>query len=103
MDKSIVDTSWNSLPWKEFQIKLFQLQCRIYRAMQTGDIKDVVKFQKILLKTKSAYFMALWHTTKEKRFNEIDITTYLNSNEKMPRFIRFQNNLNQFEYIEKKK
>jgi hypothetical protein len=103
MDTSIINTSWDSLPWKNFQIKLFQLQCRIYRTMQTGNIKDTVKFQKILLKTKSAHFMAIWETFAENKFYELDVKRYLNSNENMTIFTKMQNNLEQSEYSEKKK
>jgi hypothetical protein len=71
--------------------------------MQSGNIKDTVKFQKILIKTKSAYFMAIWQTDLGKKLLEIDGRFYLNSNEKRTFSTRIKNNLEQFEYREKKK
>lgn len=102
MDKSIIDTSLDSLPWKDFQIKLFQLQCRIYRTMQIGNIQDTVRFQKILLKTKSAYLMAFWQIVTEKKLYEVDNKSFLNSNEEIMLLRKMQNNVDSNENSEKK-
>lgn len=72
MDKSIIDTSCDSLPWKEFTIKLFQLQRRIYRAMQTGNIQDVVKFQKRLLINKSTHLLAIRQIINKRKMARSD-------------------------------
>ena len=103
MDKSTIDTSLDSLPWKDFQIKLFQLQCRIYRTMQTGNIQDTVKLQNKLLKTKSAYFMALWHVITEKKLYDIDHEPFLNSNEEIAFLAKVENDIELYKHSEKKK
>nr|BDA98769.1 group II intron reverse transcriptase/maturase [Rhodomonas sp. NIES-1730] len=78
MDISILDTSWSSLPWKEFQIKLFQLQNRIYKAVLNGNIKDAIKFQKILLKSKASHFIAVRDISKKSVTKDQIFTNSLN-------------------------
>nr|BDA97803.1 hypothetical protein [Rhodomonas sp. NIES-698] len=78
MDISILDTSWSSLPWKEFQIKLFQLQNRIYKAVLNGNIKDAIKFQKILLKSKASHFIAVRYISKKSVTRDQTFTNSLN-------------------------
>ena len=75
MGKKSTNLSWTSLPWKEFQIKLFQLQRRIFRAMQSEDIQDTIKFQKMLLTSKAVYFMAIKKVIEDKN---IDVNSNLN-------------------------
>lgn len=64
MDNSIKNTSWDDLPWRKFQIKLFQLQSRIYKAMQNRNIKETIKLQKTLLTSKSVHFIVVNEITK---------------------------------------
>jgi hypothetical protein len=58
MDQDNISISWKDLPWKKFQGKIFHLQCKIYKAKQANDYKNVKRFQKLLIKSKSIHFLA---------------------------------------------
>nr|BDA98326.1 group II intron reverse transcriptase/maturase [Rhodomonas sp. NIES-1006] len=100
MDKSINYTSWESLPWEKFQIKLFRLQCRIYRAMQNGDIRKTVKLQKRLLTSQSTYFMAFKYITESTNLNtSISLSKLFFSDDEKIQFIsNFHNSLSKAYY-----
>jgi RNA-directed DNA polymerase len=51
--------SWKATPWKKFKIRTFRLQCRIYKAMRNGDIRYVIKLQKILINSSAAHYTAV--------------------------------------------
>ena len=40
---------WKSLPWKEFEKTLFQLQCKLYRAVYNKDKQSINYFQRLIL------------------------------------------------------
>jgi RNA-directed DNA polymerase len=58
------DESWIEKPWKKFEIVVFRLQKRIYKASQEGNFKKVKKLQRLLLKSRSAKFLAVRHVTQ---------------------------------------
>ena len=95
MGKNNTNLSWNSLPWKEFHIKLFQLQRRIFRAMQTENIQDTIKFQKMLLTSKAVYFMAIKKVTAEKNRNA---NINLNYDAVLKLVLKLQDKLQYWEY-----
>src|ERR687895_490928 len=56
--------SWVDKPWKKFEIVVFRLQKRIYKASQEGNFRKVKKLQRLLLKGRSAKFLAIRHVTQ---------------------------------------
>nr|YP_009420356.1 group II intron protein [Cryptomonas curvata]ASO75844.1 group II intron protein [Cryptomonas curvata] len=59
-DKSI---SWNSLPWKKFQKRNFSLQRKIYAANLCENYTLLKRLQKLFLKSKSLYYIAVKRVT----------------------------------------
>ena len=58
---------WKSLPWKKFQRNVFRLQRRIYRAKQRGDVRTVHNLQRLLLRSRSARFLAVRRVSQDNR------------------------------------
>lgn len=58
---------WKALPWKKFQKAIFKLQKRIYRASQRGDVKQVRRLQKLLVKSQAAAHLATRRVTQENQ------------------------------------
>jgi RNA-directed DNA polymerase len=56
--------SWVEKPWKKFEIVVFRLQKRIYKASQAGNFRKVKKLQRLLLKSRSAKFLAVRRVTQ---------------------------------------
>lgn len=59
MEQDIISISWKHLPWNKFQRKSFRLQCRIYEAKCCNSSKSVKRLQKLLIKSKSIYYLAV--------------------------------------------
>lgn len=57
MEQDNKSISWNSLPWKKFQRKSFRLQRKIYQAKHSGDYKSFKRLQKLLIKSRSLYYL----------------------------------------------
>ena len=57
MEQDNQSISWNSLPWKKFQRKSFRLERKIYQAKHSGDYKSFKRLQKLLIKSKSIYYL----------------------------------------------
>jgi retron-type reverse transcriptase len=55
---------WKKLPWKKFQISLFRLQKRVYKAIQAGDKRKARSLQKLILKSRAARFLAIRKITQ---------------------------------------
>jgi len=58
MEQDNVCISWESLPWVLFEKKVFHLQCKIYEAKKSDNIKLVKRLQKLLIHSKSSHFIA---------------------------------------------
>jgi RNA-directed DNA polymerase len=56
--------SWKELPWKKFRKNLFRLQCRLWKAVRTGDMRKARNLQKLILKSQSARFLAIRQVTQ---------------------------------------
>src|SRR5919106_3020762 len=56
--------SWVDKPWKKFEIVVFRLQKRICKASQEGNFRKVKRLQRLLLKSRSAKFLAIRHVTQ---------------------------------------
>lgn len=55
---------WKKLPWKSFSRNVFRLQSRLYKAVKAGDKKRVNRLQRLLLKSRSARFLAIRQVTQ---------------------------------------
>jgi RNA-directed DNA polymerase len=80
------DESWESKPWKKFEKVVFRLQQRIYKASQEGNRRKVKKLQRLLLKCRSAKFLAIRQVTQlntGKRTPGIDGKASLNGVERL--------------------
>ena len=55
---------WVKLPWKKFRRFTFRLQNRLYKAIKAGDLKRANRLQKLILKSRSARFLAIRQVTQ---------------------------------------
>ena len=62
--KQISSESWEFLPWKKFQINLFRLQKRVYKAVRAGDKQKARSLQKLILRSQAARFLAIRQVTQ---------------------------------------
>ena len=46
-------------PWKKFEKVVFRLQKRLYAARKQGNLKKVKRWQRLLLKSRAALFLAV--------------------------------------------
>jgi RNA-directed DNA polymerase len=58
---------WKDLPWKEFERQVFELQTRIYRASERGDVKAVHRLQRLLMSSRAAKCLAVRRVTQDNR------------------------------------
>ncbi|MDJ0746047.1 MAG: reverse transcriptase N-terminal domain-containing protein [Xenococcaceae cyanobacterium MO_167.B27] len=58
---------WSELPWKKFEKILYKLQKRIYQASKRGDVKNVRRLQKLLLKSRSAKCISVRKVTQDNQ------------------------------------
>jgi RNA-directed DNA polymerase len=56
--------SWIEKPWRKFEKTVFRLQQRIYKASREGNGRKVKKLQRLLLKCRSAKFLAVRQVTQ---------------------------------------
>ncbi len=64
MNNKIHSESWKKLPWKKFRRNLFRLQCRLWKAVRVGDRSRANKLQKLILRSRSARFLAIRQITQ---------------------------------------
>ncbi len=55
---------WEFLPWKKFQVNLFRLQKRVYKAVRAGDRQKARSLQKLILRSMAARFLAIRQVTQ---------------------------------------
>lgn len=58
---------WKTIPWKKYQRNVFRLQKRIYRAKKRGDVRTVHNVQRLLLRSRSARFLAVRRVSQDNR------------------------------------
>jgi RNA-directed DNA polymerase len=58
---------WNTTPWKKIERAVFKLQKRIYRAQLRGDVRQVRSLQRLLVKSRSARFLAVRQVTQDNQ------------------------------------
>lgn len=59
--------SWETLPWRKLQQKVFRLQKRIYQASTASDYNEVHTLQRLLLKSRAAKLLAVRKVTQDNR------------------------------------
>jgi RNA-directed DNA polymerase len=55
---------WKNLPWKQFRRSLFRLQCRVFKAVQVGDLRRARSLQKLILRSQAAQLLAIRQVTQ---------------------------------------
>lgn len=60
-------TLWRDIDWKSVEREVFKLQKRIYKASQSGDVKNIHNLQKLLTKS---YYGRLWATRRVTQDNK---------------------------------
>ena len=58
---------WSDLPWKKFEKSLYKLQKRIYQASIRGNVTKVRQLQKLLIKSRSAKYLAVRKVTQDNK------------------------------------
>jgi len=77
---------WKKFPWKKFQLNLFRLQRRVYKAVQVGDKRKARSIQKLILKSQAARLLAIRQVTQlnaGKKTAGIDGKASLNFEERL--------------------
>lgn len=64
---TLLKTSWKTINWKKFQIRVFKWQRQIYKASKDGDTKKVRRLQHILLNSTEAKFLAVRRVTQDNK------------------------------------
>jgi RNA-directed DNA polymerase len=78
--------SWIEKPWRKFEKVVFRLQQRIYKASREGNVRKVKRLQRLLLKSRSAKFLAIRQVTQlntGKKTPGIDGKASLNDAERL--------------------
>lgn len=86
---------WNDIPWRKLERNVFKLQNRIYQASCRGETKAVHKLQRLLLKSKSAVFLAVRRVAQDnqgKKTAGIDGLSSLRSEKKLALALKIQKN-----------
>ena len=58
---------WKDLNWRKLEVRVFQLQKRIFRASQRGDIRAVRRLQKTLMRSRSGKCMAVRKVSQDNQ------------------------------------
>ena len=58
---------WSELPWKKFEKVLYKLQKRIYQASLRGDVLNVRRLQKLLIKSRSSKLISVRRVTQDNQ------------------------------------
>lgn len=77
---------WKKFPWKKFRRNVFRLQCRVYKAVCAGDLRQARNLQKLILKSQAARLLAIRQVTQlnaGKKTAGIDGRASLNFEERL--------------------
>jgi RNA-directed DNA polymerase len=58
---------WKNIPWRKLERVVFKLQKRIYKASNRGEVKQVRRLQKLLMKSRAAKALAVRRVTQDNR------------------------------------
>ncbi len=64
MQQKLHSEFWKGLPWKKFRKNLFRLQQRVWKAIREGDTAKAKNLQKLILRSRSAQFLAIRQVTQ---------------------------------------
>lgn len=101
MSKNTHSIQWRSLPWKKFQRKVFRLQRKIWEAIRAGDRARAKRFQKLLLKSRAATWLAIRQVTQlntGKKTAGVDGKTALSFKERHDLFTLLRRNHQNWEH-----
>jgi group II intron reverse transcriptase/maturase len=77
---------WKNLPWKQFQVNVFRLQHRIYKAAKRKNFDTVKRLQSLLLGSKSSKYLAVRQVSQlnmGKRTAGVDGVKLLNPKDRL--------------------
>ncbi len=66
-DSQLNTVAWNEVNWRQVQTTVFKLQRRIYQASLSGNVRQMRKLQKTLLKSYYAKLLAVRKVTQENQ------------------------------------
>src|SRR5690242_7669324 len=58
---------WSLLPWRKLEQHVYRLQKRIYQAAERGNTQAVHRLQQLLVKSRSARFIAVRRVTQDNQ------------------------------------
>jgi len=96
MEQDNLCISWNFLPWKKFYRKSSSLQRKIYDAKQEKNKRKIKRLQKLLVKSKSFYYIAVKKVTDYYSFRGIFLSQKIKLdvvNEVYLNFYKWKNSL----------
>lgn len=107
MDQSTnYSISWKKLPWKKFEARTFNLQCRIYRAVTKGNVKQAIKLQKLLITSLSTHYIAIREITESNKLcniSGIDKNIVNTDSKKIDILLKINKNINSWVHSALKK
>lgn len=74
MEQDSNSISWNFLPWGKFQKKSFGLQRKIYVAKHNENYNEIKRFQKLLLASRSLYYIAVKRVTNYHMYKGVFVS-----------------------------
>ena len=67
MSGPLATYEWGQLPWRKLEVVVFKLQKRIYKASQAGNVRQVHRLQRLLLKSRAAKWLAVRRVTQDNQ------------------------------------
>jgi len=58
---------WNTTPWPRLERSVFKLQKRIYQAARQGNVENIHKLQRLLIKSQAAVLLAVKRVAQDNR------------------------------------
>lgn len=77
---------WDTLPWPRLERSVFKLQKRIYQAARQGDVENIHRLQRLLMKSRAAVLIAVKRVAQDstgKRTAGIDGIASLDARQKL--------------------
>jgi len=77
---------WDTIPWPRLERSVFKLQKRIYQAAQQGDVENIHKLQRLLIKSWAAVLLAVRRVAQDssgKRTAGVDGLASLDAQQKL--------------------
>ena len=58
---------WKTINWQSLEKVVYKLQNRIYKASKRGDVKQIHSLQRLLMKSRSAKYLAVKRITQDNK------------------------------------